>query len=70
MEQDAFNTLMQLVQSVGMWAVFAYLYIQERKAHDDTRRLWLDDLRDIAGLKRSLREAENGTQPKKPVLDN
>jgi len=73
MEQAQFEVLMSIVQSVGMWAVFAWLYITERKAHDDTRQRWLDDLRDIAGLKASLKRAEglNGdrpsTEPRKPV---
>jgi len=72
MEQAQFEVLMSIVQSVGMWAVFAWLYITERKAHDETRQRWLDDLRDVAGLKASLRrEMDNGSRPstesKKPV---
>lgn len=43
-----------LVQTVGMWAVFAVLYIQERRAHDATRREWNGDLREIAGLTKPL----------------
>jgi len=43
-----------LVQTVGMWAVFAVLYIQERRSHDRTRGLHNDDLREIAGLTKPL----------------
>jgi len=46
--------LVEIVQTVGMWAVFAVLFLQERKAHDETRRNWNDDLREIAGLTRPL----------------
>jgi len=48
-----------LVQTVGMWAVFAVLYVQERRSHDSTRRLWNDDLREIAGLTKPLQNARS-----------
>jgi len=53
--------LNELVKTVGMWAVFAVLYIQERRSHDATRRLWNDDLREIAGLTKPL--AKNQSTP-------
>lgn len=68
MEQVQFDTLMAVIQNFGMWGIFGWLYLLERKAHEETRKLWIDDLRDIAFLKRSLRE-ENGRPPtegKKP----
>lgn len=46
--------LMEVFNTVGMWAVFAFLFVQERKAHENTRKLWVDDLRDVAGLKQHL----------------
>lgn len=54
MENELVSVITDLASTVGMWAVFAWLYISERKAHDKTRRLWNEDLRDIAGLKTTL----------------
>jgi len=53
-ESDLVTVLSELIQTVGMWAVFAVLFLQERKAHNDTRQLWNDDLREIAGLNHPL----------------
>lgn len=50
MESEVVSVLSELISTVGMWAVFAYLYIQERKEHNKTRKMWNEDLRDIAGL--------------------
>ncbi len=47
--------IIEIFNTVGMWAVFALLFYQERKAHENTRRLWVEDLRDIAGLKQTLK---------------
>lgn len=65
MEQVQFDSVMALVERFGMWIFFASLFLIERKAHAETRKLWLDDLRDIAGLKASLRRdtSLNGDRP-------
>ncbi len=49
MEGD-FPVLLDLFQTVGMWAPFLFLFLQERKAHDLTRAAHMQDLRDIALL--------------------
>ncbi len=54
MDSEAVSIISDLASSVGMWAIFAYLYISERNAHNKTRKLWNEDLRDIAGLKPHL----------------
>lgn len=46
--------LMEIVQSVGMWAIFAYLYLNERRHHDDTKKAYIEDMRDIAGMRPTL----------------
>lgn len=46
--------LLDVVQSVGMWAVFLYLFINERKSHESTRRQYREDLREVAGLRQSI----------------
>ena len=53
-ESDAVSIFMEVFSSVGMWAVFAYLFVQERKSHDLTRRQHNEDLREIAGLTKPL----------------
>lgn len=54
MESEIVTVITDLFSSVGMWAVFAYLFVQERKAHDKTRRQHNEDLREIAGLTKPL----------------
>lgn len=39
-----------LVQSFGIWLLFAWLYITEKQAHEATRREYRADLRLWAGL--------------------
>lgn len=43
-----------LIQGLGMWAIFAWLYIREKEAHSDTRKEYREDLREIAGIRQSL----------------
>jgi len=56
MENEVVAVIEGLVQTVGMWGVFAVLFLQERKAHDNTRQKWNDDLREIAGLTHPLKK--------------
>lgn len=53
-ESEIVAIVTDLFSSVGMWAVFAYLFVQERKSHDETRRQHNEDLREIAGLTKPL----------------
>jgi len=57
MENEVVAMFTDLFSSVGMWAVFAYLFVQERKAHEATRRQHNEDLREIAGLTKPLTKA-------------
>ena len=66
MEAEFVSTLSDLMSSVGMWAVFAWLYLSERKEHNKTRRLWNEDLRDIAGMRPHL----IGKNPPPPPIDD
>lgn len=47
-----------LVQGIGMWAIFAWLYIREKEAHRDTRKEYREDLREIAGIRQSLSKTQ------------
>ncbi len=61
METDIVTIVSDLVNTVGMWAVFAWLYVSEKKSHEKTRTQWVEDLRDIAGMRPHL-----GTTPPPP----
>lgn len=50
MNADAIGQILSMVSQFGWAAVFLYLYVNEKKSHEETRRLYRDDLRDMAGL--------------------
>ena len=50
-EQELINMLSSVVRDFGMWAIFAWLYIREKQAHNETIRHRIDDLREQAGYK-------------------
>lgn len=45
---DDLNGIANLIQSLGMWAVFLWLYLNERKEHKETSDAHKQDLRDFA----------------------
>lgn len=62
---DDIQTLLQAAQTMGLWIVFAWLYLDERKQHSKTRQDMSDrvraakdahmsDLREIAGMRADL----------------
>lgn len=54
MDSD-FSILVDVFYKLGTWAIFAWLYIQERNAHNLTRAQHLQDLRDLIGFSDRLR---------------
>lgn len=42
--------ILGMIGDVGIWIVFAYLFIDERKRHENTREAYRDDLRATAGF--------------------
>jgi len=54
MDSELVSIITDLAGTVGMWSIFAWLYITERKSHNETRKLWNEDLREIAGLRHAL----------------
>lgn len=61
----SFENILSMVNGFGLWAVFLYLYLDERKQHLRTRedgaeklaRIQADhmaDLKEIAGMRRDL----------------
>ena len=61
---DEIQFAMDIVQSVGMWAIFAWLYIKEKDAHKMTRKEYRDDLREVAGIRQSLAKTPTLSPPK------
>lgn len=58
-ETDTINQLTSLIKDFGIWIVFAWLYIQEKKAHQVTRDQYREDLREIANLRSNLQRVQN-----------
>lgn len=59
---DELQLIIDMFQNVGMWAVFAWLYYQEKQQHNETRKAYFDDLRELAGVKPQLRQNPQNTQ--------
>jgi len=60
-ENDPLLQLTAIIQDVGIWAVFLYLFINERTAHNATRIAHMEDLREIAGMKPPLQRLNDKT---------
>lgn len=56
---DDFAQISNLIQDIGIWAMFAWLYVQEKKAHNQTRNQYREDLREIAGMRQSMNRVQN-----------
>ena len=59
------QALLDIIQQVGLWAIFAWLYVQEKRDHAETRRnlyaqleaaksSHMADIREIAGMRQNL----------------
>lgn len=55
---DDAGVMVEIVQTIGMWAVFAYLYVSERNRRDTDIRSHIEDLRDIAGIRQRLHDRQ------------
>lgn len=53
--------IIDLIQQLGIWIIFAWLYLQEKQAHQATREQYRDDLREIASLRQNLTPIRNHT---------
>lgn len=54
METEVFTQLTAVIQDIGMFSVFLYLFIKERADHQKTRDKHIEDLREVAGMKAQL----------------
>lgn len=50
-EQELLQSISTLMRDFGMWAIFAWLYVREKQAHNETIRHRIEDLREQAGYK-------------------
>lgn len=50
MTDTDFQMLTNLIQDIGVWILFAWLYIQEKREHNETRSQYRHDLREFRGL--------------------
>ncbi len=48
---DDLQIISDVVQNFGFWAIFAWLYMSEKKAHNETRARYFEDLREFAGIR-------------------
>lgn len=66
---EELQSVIAMIGDVGIWAVFAYFFMDERKRHDETRKAHNEDLRDVAGLRTQLRHpaAQQDTQPAQDI---
>ncbi len=46
--------IISIMQDFGIWIIFAWLYVQEKKSHQVTREQYREDLREIANLRHNL----------------
>lgn len=51
---DDLAQVVDLLAQFGQWAVFLWLFLRELRAHEQTRREHLADLREIAGMRANL----------------
>lgn len=58
---EELQSIISMIGDVGIWAVFFYLFIDERKSHEATREAHREDLRDVAGLRQQLRHPATQT---------
>ena len=52
------SKIIDLIQQLGIWIVFAWLYVNEKKAHQVTRDQYREDLREIANLRQNLNRVQ------------
>lgn len=53
-EIEMVTTVLDLIQSFGFWIVFFWLYYSEKKSHEDTRKQYRNDLREVAGFNANI----------------
>jgi hypothetical protein len=46
--------VLDVVQNFGLWGIFAWLYMAEKKAHNETRTRYFEDLREYAGIRAAI----------------
>lgn len=71
------QALLDMVQQFGIWIIFAWLYITEKRDHMQTRKdkdieiekiraAYLADIREMAGMRTSLYSVQGPAVPRTP----
>lgn len=62
---EELQAVLGMIGDVGIWVIFAYLFLDERKRHETTREAYRDDLRATAGFGALIRHpaTPQDTQP-------
>lgn len=62
---EELQAVLGMIGDVGIWVIFAYLFLDERKRHETTREAYRDDLRATAGFGALIRHPATlqDTQP-------
>lgn len=72
MPETDLNSIVQLATQGLFSVVFLWLYMAERKAHEETRKMLYETLREVAGMRVNLltqRQQEAITRPVPIPLD-
>lgn len=67
MSEVDFAQIIDLIQNWGVWVIFAWLYINEKRAHQLTREQYREDLREIAGLRQNIGRVQSYVRENKQV---
>lgn len=65
MPETDLNAIVQLATQGLFSIVFLWLYMAERKSHEETRKMLYETLREVAGMRVSL--LQNSERPTRPV---
>ena len=60
---DDLTQIVDILSQLGYSALFLWLFIKEMRAHEQTRREHLEDLRDIAGMRSNLSQPRQQSEP-------
>lgn len=70
METLDITQVINIVQDFGVWIIFAWFYVQEKKSHAHTREQYREDLREIANLRQNIGRVQTYVNESKKANGN
>lgn len=70
MPDEQLSSIVQLATQGLFSVVFLWLYMAERKSHEETRRVLYETLREVAGMRVSLQLQQHDAAPTDPSRRN